>query len=234
MANDKLIIIPTYNESETIKDLVSAIFRVYRDTDVLVVDDNSPDGTGRIIDGLAASDRRLKCIHRPGKEGMGTAYVEGFRAALGGNYRYIAQMDADFSHDPSYLPRLFASIKDCDVVIGSRYAAGGGVKDWGAARRLMSRFGSLYAKTILGINVNDLTGGFKCFRREALESIDIDSIKSKGYAFQIETTYRAFRKGFRIKEIPIVFTDRRAGLTKMSSTIFFEAIVNVWKFRMAR
>ena len=231
MGQSKLIVIPTYNESDAVEELVSQIFEVCPDTDVLIVDDNSPDGTGKIIDALASRDKRVRCIHRPLKEGIGPAYIEGFMAALAGGYKYIAQMDADFSHDPEYLPELFEAVKDYDLAVGSRYVAPGGVKDWGIIRRLVSRLGSLYAKSILGINVNDLTGGFKCFRREVLESIGIADIISKGYAFQIEMTYRAYKKGCRIKEIPIVFSDRRAGATKMSRATFFEAIVNVWKFK---
>lgn len=230
--NDKIVVIPTYNESDTIKPLASEILKAYPGTDILIVDDNSPDGTGRIIDEMAASDGRIRCMHRRRKEGIGPAYVEGFRKALEDGYAYIAHMDADFSHDPKRLPDFFETIKDYDLVIGSRYTKGGGIQNWGIVRRLLSRFGSFYAGTILNIPVKDLTGGFKCYRRKVLESIGLDTLTSKGYAFLIEMTYRTYRKGFRIKELPIIFTDRRAGETKMSRSIIFEAMVNVWRFRL--
>lgn len=231
MANDKVVLIPTYNESDTIKSIVSEALKVCPDTDIIVIDDSSPDGTGEIAGALTQTDKRIKCIHRKHKEGLGPAYIEGFKTALQDGYKYIAHMDADFSHDPKSLPEFFEAIKDCDLVIGSRYTSGGGVKNWGITRQILSRFGSFYAGSILGININDLTGGFKCYRRAVLESIDIDTLASKGYAFLIEMTYRAYKKGFRIKEIPIIFTERRAGQTKMSGSIIFEAMMNVWKFR---
>lgn len=231
MAGDKVVLIPTYNESDTIKETVSEVLKICPDTDIIVIDDNSPDGTGEIVDALAHSDKRIRCIHRKRKEGLGPAYLEGFKTALQNGYEYIVQMDADFSHDPKHLPEFFETIKNYDLIIGSRYISGGGVKNWGIARRLLSKFGSLYARSILSINIHDLTGGFKCCRRNVLESIDIDTIASKGYAFLIEMTYRTYKKGFRIKEIPIIFTERRTGQTKMSASIIFEAMVNVWKFR---
>lgn len=231
MGRDKLIVIPTYNEIGMIEDIVSEIFKVCPDADILVVDDNSPDGTGKIVDRLASQDKRVRCLHRPRKEGIGPAYIDGFKVALEGGYKYIAHMDADFSHDPKHLPQLFETIKNYDLVIGSRYVKGGVVKDWGIVRRLISRFGSLYAGSILCIKISDLTCGFRCFRRDVLESIDITRVISKGYAFMIEMAYRVYKKGFRIKEIPIIFTDRRGGQTKMSRSIIFEAMVNVWKFK---
>ena len=231
MANDKIVLIPTYNESDTIADLVSRILELCPDTDILIIDDNSPDGTGRIADELASGDSRIICLHRPRKEGLGPAYVEGFKKALEGRYRYIAHMDADFSHDPKHLPEFFEAIKDCDLVIGSRYAPGGGTRNWGIVRRILSRFGSLYARTILGLRINDMTGGFKCYRREVMESIGIETLTSKGYAFLIEMTYRTYRKGFRIKEIFIrpssVKKSRFSYLNipRMFSSIIFMAVM---------
>ena len=231
MARDRIIVIPTYNESDTIENLISEILKIQPDADILIVDDNSPDGTGRLIDKLSGKDQRIKCLHRPLKEGIGPAYIEGFKKATQEGYRYILQMDADFSHNPKYIPGLFNLAKDYDVVIGSRYINGGGVENWGIIRRMISRFGSMYAKLVLGLPVNDLTGGFKCFNRQVLEQIGLGDITSRGYAFQIEMTFRAYKKGFKIKESPIIFSDRRAGQTKMSRAIFLEAVINVWKFR---
>ena len=230
--NNRLIIIPTYNESGTITDLIKGIFKFYPEVDILIVDDNSPDGTGDIIEELSKSDDRVNCLHRQNKEGIGPAYIAGFKWAISKGYEYIMQMDADFSHSPEYVPRLFGLVKDHDVVIGSRYIKGGGVKDWGIIRRIVSRCGSLYAKMILAIPVNDLTGGFKCFKIDTLKNIGIDDIITRGYAFQIETTFRAYRKGARIKEFPIVFTDRRVGGTKMTGGIFLEAVFAVLKLKM--
>jgi dolichol-phosphate mannosyltransferase len=234
MANNVLIVIPTYNEADTISSLLSEITGIYPVADILVVDDNSPDGTGGIVEELARKDSRIMCLHRSRKEGIGPAYIAGFKEALKRGYSYILQMDADFSHDPKYIPELFKLAKEYDLVIGSRYVQGGGTRNWGIIRRLISRFGSLYAKLILGLKINDLTGGFKCFNKRVLESIELDDVKSKGYVFQIEMTYRAHRKGFRIKEFPIIFTDRRMGQTKMSRSIFFEAFINVWRLRLRR
>jgi len=230
--NAKLIIIPTYNEAGTITDLIKEIFKTYFEVDILVVDDSSPDGTGDIIEALSMSDCRVKCLHRREKQGIGPAYIDGFKWAIEKNYEYIMQMDADFSHDPGYVPRLFELAKDYDVVIGSRYVRGGGVKDWGIIRKIVSRCGSLYARVILGIPVNDLTGGFKCFKRDVLKNIGLDKIITRGYAFQIETTYRAYKKGARIREFPIIFTDRRVGGTKMTGEIFFEAVSAVLKLKV--
>lgn len=234
MPNDKIVIIPTYNEADTIVKLVPEIFKIYPETDILVVDDNSPDGTGKAVDELAKADSRTRCLHRPRKEGIGPAYIEAIGMALKSPYNFILHMDADFSHDPKYIPAIFEAAEDCDLVLGSRYIKGGGIANWPLSRKILSRLGNLYAKTILGVPINDLTGGFKCFRREVLEAINLDTVTSRGYAFLIETTFRAYRRGFRIKEVPIVFSDRRFGKTKMSRCIFLEAVINVWKFRYAK
>jgi dolichol-phosphate mannosyltransferase len=229
-----LIIIPTYNERDNIEKLLELISQTDPAAHVLIVDDNSPDRTFEIVEGLIESTYpdRLFLLKRAGKQGLGTAYIAGFKWALARGYDYIFEMDADFSHDPKYLPEFLAAVETHDLVLGSRYVAGGGVKNWGLIRKFISRGGSLYARTILGLPLRDLTGGFKCFRREVLESIDLDSIKSNGYSFQIEMTYRASCKGFRIVETPIVFEDRTAGKSKMSRKIFLEAVLMVWKLRL--
>jgi dolichol-phosphate mannosyltransferase len=198
---------------------------------VLVVDDSSPDGTGEIADRLAAEHEAVGVLHRPLREGLGPAYIAGFREALAGDAELILEMDSDFSHEPACLPRLLEAIDGADLAIGSRYVAGGGVGDWGAMRRAISRGGSAYARLVLGVAVNDLTGGFKCFRREVLEAVELDAIRSKGYAFQVELTYRALQKGFRVVEVPIVFRDRRVGSSKMSRAIVAEAI---WRVPLLR
>jgi dolichol-phosphate mannosyltransferase len=200
---------------------------------VLVIDDNSPDGTGQIADRLAAERRGVQVLHRMRKEGLGPAYLDGFRRALDLGADLIFEMDCDFSHDPADVPRLAAAAKEADLVIGSRYVEGGGTRNWGAMRRFISRGGSLYAQLLLGVDVRDLTGGFKCYRRRVLEAIDLDAINSKGYAFQIETTYRALRRGFRVVEIPIVFVDRQVGGSKMSKAIVLEAVWKVPALRLA-
>jgi dolichol-phosphate mannosyltransferase len=199
---------------------------------LLVVDDSSPDGTGQIADRLAAEHSDVSVLHRPRKEGLGPAYVAGFCEALAGGARLVGQMDADFSHDPADLPRLVAACEDADLVLGSRYAHGGGVEEWGPLRRLVSRGGSAYARAVLGVDVHDLTGGFKVFRREVLEAIDLGSISAFGYAFQVETTYRAIRAGFRVVELPIVFRDRRVGESKMTRRIVLEAAWRVPAMRL--
>lgn len=229
-----LIIIPTYNESDNIEKLLDLISRTDPAAHVLIVDDNSPDRTYEIVERLMQTSYpgRLFLLKRAGKLGLGTAYIAGFKWALARDYDYIFEMDADFSHDPKYLPAFLAAIEKHDLVLGSRYVPGGGVKNWGLLRKFISRGGSLYARTILGLSLRDLTGGFKCFRRQVLESIDLDSVKSNGYSFQIEMTYRAKCKGFRICETPIVFEDRTAGKSKMSRKIFLEAVLMVWKLRM--
>ena len=229
-----LIIIPTYNERDNIEDLLALIVRTDPAAHILIVDDNSPDRTFEIVEGLMQSlyPGRLFLLKRAGKLGLGTAYIAGFKWALARDYDYIFEMDADFSHDPKYLPDFLSAIQTHDVVLGSRYVPGGGVKNWGVIRKIISQGGSLYARTILGLSLRDLTGGFKCFRREVLQAIDLDGIKSNGYSFQIEMTYRAQCKGFRIIETPIIFEDRTAGKSKMSRKIFLEAVLMVWKLRM--
>jgi len=231
--NPALVCIPTYNERENVEAIVRAAVSADPRVDVLIVDDNSPDGTGVIADQLAARDARVHVLHREKKQGLGRAYLHAFKWALEAGYQYVIEMDADFSHDPRYLPQLLdEATKDADVVLGSRYVEGGGTINWGLMRQAISRGGSLYARTILGVNVRDLTGGFKCFNRRVLEAFDLDAIHSSGYAFQIELTYRALRQGFRVKEIPIVFEDRRVGQSKMSRKIFLEALLMVWKLRL--
>ncbi len=230
-----LIIIPTYNEKENLGPLLEAIYEIRPDIHVLVVDDNSPDGTGQLVAEWADSPQyegRLFLLRRAGKLGLGTAYIAGFRWALARSYRRILEMDADFSHNPRYLPDLLAAAEEADLVLGSRYVPGGGVKNWGFWRRFLSRGGSLYARVLLGLPYQDLTGGFKCFRREVLETLDLGAVRSNGYSFQIELTYRAHCKGFKIKEVPIVFEDREVGKSKMSKHIFWEAVLMVWKLRM--
>lgn len=230
-----LIIIPTYNEKENLGPLLEAIYEIRPDIHVLVVDDNSPDGTGQLVAEWAEAPQyegRLFLLRRAGKLGLGTAYIAGFRWALARSYRRILEMDADFSHNPRYLPDLLAAAEEADLVLGSRYVPGGVVKNWGFWRRFLSRGGSLYARVLLGLPYQDLTGGFKCFRREVLETLDLGAVRSNGYSFQIELTYRAHCKGFKIKEVPIVFEDREVGKSKMSKHIFLEAVLMVWKLRM--
>lgn len=227
-----LIIIPTYNERDNIGPLLAQIHEALPIADVLVVDDNSPDGTGQLADELAKKDPRLKVLHREGKLGLGTAYLTGFRYALDAGYDFVFEMDADFSHDPRYLPKLIDEAQSgTDLVLGSRYVTGGGTVNWGVGRQLISQGGSLYARSVLGVKVRDLTGGFKCFNRRVLEGINLAEVLSSGYGFQIELTYRALKKGFTVKEIPIVFEDRRVGQSKMSRKIFIEAFTVVWKLR---
>ena len=229
------LILPTYNEAENIEPFVDAVSEMLpAGSRILIVDDGSPDGTGEIADRLAAQRENLSVMHRPRKEGLGPAYVAGFRAALAGGADLIVEMDADFSHEPAYLPRLLEAAERADLVIGSRYVDGGGVGDWGRLRRAISRGGSAYARLVLGVGVTDLTAGFKCFRREVLEAIDLDTIQSKGYAFQVELTYRAIQHGFRVVEVPIVFRDRRVGTSKMSRRIVAEAIWRVPLLRFNR
>jgi dolichol-phosphate mannosyltransferase len=223
------LILPTYNEAENIGPMVHAARERLRDGDtILIVDDNSPDGTGAIADGLANTTEGVKVLHRPGKQGLGRAYLDAFAHALEGGADYVLEMDADFSHDPRDLPRLIAAAEhDADLVLGSRYVPGGSVTDWGLVRRLVSRGGSWYARRVLRLKVRDLTGGFKCFRREVLESLDLDRVRADGYGFQIELTYRTIQAGFRVAEIPIVFRDRRVGQSKMTARIALEAMLKV-------
>jgi dolichol-phosphate mannosyltransferase len=227
-----LVCIPTYNERDNLEGIVQAVLAADPRTEVLVVDDNSPDGTGDLADTLAARESRVHVLHRAQKEGLGRAYLAAFAWALEGPYAYVLEMDADWSHPPRYLPELLNRAEaGADLVLGSRYVPGGGTVNWGWLRRLISRGGSLYARTVLGLAVRDLTGGFKCFRRRVLESLDLAAVHSTGYAFQIELTYRAVRNGFRVEEMPIVFEDRRVGQSKMSRRIVVEALTMVWKLR---
>jgi dolichol-phosphate mannosyltransferase len=229
------VILPTYNEAENLERIVGGVLEQLPPSGtVLVVDDNSPDGTGEIADRLARSNESVRVLHRARKEGLGPAYLAGFHVALDAGAQRIIEMDADFSHDPAYLPRLIGATENADLVIGSRYVPGGGVTEWGPTRRFISRGGSAYARMALGLPIRDLTGGFKCFRREVLEAINLDTIKARGYAFQVETTYRAIKAGFRVVEIPIVFRDRRGGTSKMSRAIVAEAIWRVPALRFRR
>ncbi len=229
-----LIVTPTYNERDNLAPFLDGVFSVLEDAHVLVVDDNSPDGTGALADQIARADSRVKVMHRPGKMGLGSAYLDAFRRAISEGYDVVFEMDTDLSHDPRYLPDFMAAFEHgADVVIGSRNIAGGGVEGWGVGRHVLSKGGSLYSRTILGLGVRDLTSGYKAFRREVLSSIDLDAVKSEGYSFQIELTYRALRRGFRVEEVPIVFVDRRAGQSKMSRRIFAEAVMMVPKLRLA-
>jgi dolichol-phosphate mannosyltransferase len=222
------LVVPTYDEAENIEPLVeAALANLPEPRTVLVVDDASPDGTGEIADRIAAARGEVRVLHRAAKEGLGPAYVEGFREALAGGAERVCQMDADFSHDAADLPRLLAALEHADLALGSRYTPGGGVEQWGPTRRLISRGGSAYARFLLGVSVSDLTGGFKAFRREVLEAIELETIASLGYAFQVETTYRAIKAGFRVVEVPILFHDRRVGDSKMSGRIVIEAALRV-------
>src|SRR5436305_8121836 len=236
MAEPVWLIIPTYNEAETIERIVRAadaeLARVWTSEHrVLIVDDNSPDGTGAIADRLASELGSVDVLHRAGKSGLGQAYLAGFARALARGAELVIEMDADFSHDPRYLGDLLAAAHTADLVLGSRYVRGGGVENWGLLRKVISRGGGTYARVILGVGVRDLTGGFKCIRREVLETIDLGSIRAEGYGFQIEVTYRALRAGFRVVEVPIIFADRRAGTSKMSAHIAFEAMWLVPRLR---
>ena len=227
------ICLPTYNERENLEPMLRALGGVLREGDrVLVVDDGSPDGTGEIADGLAGELGFVDVLHRTTKEGLGPAYLAGFRHVLGTDAELVLEMDCDFSHDPADVPRLIAAAEDgADLVLGSRYVPGGSIPNWGVARRAISLGGNLYAQAVLQSRIRDLTGGFKCFRRRVLETIDLDAIDSRGYAFQIETTYRVLRAGFRVVEVPIAFVDREQGHSKMSKAIVLEA---VWKVPLVR
>lgn len=227
-----IVIVPTYNESENVTRIVPLILQQDPRLDVLVVDDNSPDGTGRLADELAAADSRVHVLHRAGKEGLGRAYLAGFKWALERDYSYVFEMDADFSHDPAHLPEFLAAVKDADLVLGSRYRDGKvTVVNWPMTRLMLSYGANIYARAITGLHLGDATGGFKCFRRHVLEAIPLDKVRSNGYAFQIEMSFRAWKRGFRIAEIPIVFHDRTEGESKMSKRIVREAIWMVWRLR---
>jgi dolichol-phosphate mannosyltransferase len=239
MAADVWLILPTYDEAENIAAIVAAARAVLEQAApgrhrILVVDDGSPDGTGDIADAIAARHEDVEVLHRTTREGLGPAYLAGFAHALERGARLVMEMDADFSHDPADLARLLAAAGDADLVLGSRYVAGGAVTDWGRVRRFVSRTGSWYARVVLGLDVRDLTGGFKCFRREVLEAIDLPTVRSRGYAFQVELTYRAVHAGFRVVELPIVFRDRELGRSKMSWRIAGEAALLVPQLRLAR
>jgi dolichol-phosphate mannosyltransferase len=231
-----VVCLPTYNERDNLEPMVRALDEVISrhelDARVLVIDDSSPDGTGELADRLTGSFRFLSVLHRPKKEGLGPAYLAGFVWALATDADRIVEMDCDFSHDPEDLPRLVAATENTDLALGSRYVEGGGTRNWGPGRRAVSRFGSFYARVLLGVEIRDLTGGFKCFRRSVLEGIGLERISTKGYAFQIETTYRAVKKGFRVIEVPIIFSEREAGTSKMSRGIVLEAIAKVPALRL--
>ncbi|MFN3200641.1 MAG: polyprenol monophosphomannose synthase [Bradymonadia bacterium] len=231
-----LIIVPTFNERENLPPLLAQIFDVVPTVHVLVVDDNSPDGTGAVADEIADADERVHVLHRTNKEGLGRAYIAGFKWALERDYVLIFEMDADFSHEPTRLPEFIKAARDADLILGSRWVSGGGTENWPLRRQIMSRGGSLYAGTVLGLGarVRDLTGGFKCFHRRVLEAIELDDIQAVGYGFQVELTWRAIRKGFKVVEIPIHFADRRAGDSKMTTRIFVEALMLVWKLRLGQ
>jgi dolichol-phosphate mannosyltransferase len=232
--NKILIIIPTFNEMDNISRLIKDIFSLYPNEDIhlLIVDDNSPDGTGKFVEELSHKDNRINVLHRPGKMGLGTAYIAGFRYALENNYDYIFEMDADYSHDPKEIGSFLTAIKEYDLVLGSRYVVGVNVINWPMQRLLLSYFANIYTRLITGLPVKDATGGFKCFRREVLQAINLNNIRSNGYAFQIEMTFKAWKKGFKIGEIPIIFIDRVKGQSKMSKKIVREAILMVWKLRL--
>ena len=226
------VVVPTYNERDNIETLADRILSQDERVNILFVDDNSPDGTGDIADRLASSTSRIKVLHRAGKLGLGSAYREGFRIALDNGADYILEMDADFSHDPGMLPLFIEKMSEYDVVVGSRYLNGVSVVNWPIRRLILSYCASVYTRTITGLHLSDCTGGFKCFSRKVLESLDLESIRSDGYSFQIEMNYRCHERGFRIGEIPIIFVDRHAGSSKMSKQIVREAVLMVWKLKL--
>jgi dolichol-phosphate mannosyltransferase len=232
MAERALVVIPTYNEAMNLPLIVPQILAQDPRIEVLVVDDNSPDGTGRMADEMAAAESRMHVLHRPGKAGLGKAYLAGFRWALERDYEFVFEMDADFSHDPRFLTDFLAAAQNADLVIGSRYRTGVNVINWPISRLLLSLGANQYARWVTGLPVVDSTGGFKCFRRRVLEAIDFDRVRSNGYSFQIEMSFRAWKKGFRLVEIPIVFTDRIEGQSKMNKRIVREAIWMVWWLRL--
>ena len=227
-----IIAIPTYNERENIVNLVQAIQSAAPATDILIIDDNSPDGTGQIADEMAARDNTIHVMHRPGKLGLGTAYIAGFHYAIERGYDFVFEMDADFSHNPTYLPRFFELAGNADVVIGSRYVKGGGTPNWSPLRKFISGGGNMFARAMLGIPVHDCTAGYRCYRTTALRALNLDAIHAQGYAFQVEMTYNFWKNGFRIRELPIIFEDRRVGKSKMSRKIFIEAFLWVLRARV--
>jgi dolichol-phosphate mannosyltransferase len=229
-----LIVTPTYNEADNLAQFVDQVLAFAPSAHILVVDDASPDGTGELADQIAKRDSRVRVLHRAGKLGLGTAYIDAFKLGLNDGYSSFFEMDADLSHDPKYLPAFFRALESgADIVIGSRNVAGGGVEGWGLGRHVLSKGGSLYSRVILGIDVRDLTSGYKAFSRRALEVIDLGAVHSNGYSFQIEMTYRALRAGLKVVEVPIVFVDRRVGQSKMSRRVFVEAVGMVWKLRLS-
>lgn len=226
-----LIVIPTYNERENISGLLDDVLQRVPTTDLLVIDDNSPDGTGQLVDELASRDPRIHTLHRPGKLGLGTAYVRGFHYAIEHGYDLVFEMDADYSHDPKYLPEFLRAAESADLVIGSRYIKGGGTPNWSALRKFISGGGNIFARAVLGIPVHDCTSGYRCYRTAALQTLNLDAIRAQGYAFQVELAYNFWKSGYRIREVPIVFVDRRVGKSKMSRKIFIEAFLWVTRTR---
>ncbi len=229
-----LIIIPTYNERDNIQKLIPLLMELDLSLSILVVDDNSPDGTGKLVNDMSEQNDRIQVLHRPGKLGLGSAYIAGFKHAIQQDVDCIFEMDADFSHDPDMISEFLEKLETCDVVIGSRYISGINVVNWPMSRLLLSYIANFYTRIITGMSIQDATSGFKCFKREVLELIDLDRVRSDGYAFQIEMNFRCWRKGFRICEIPIIFVDRHSGTSKMSRRIIYEAIWIVWWLRLQR
>lgn len=227
-----LVCIPTYNEIENIDRIIPKILSMADGIEVLIIDDNSPDKTGDKVAEMSETDNRIHLIRRAGKMGLGTAYVEGFKYAIKNNFDIVFEMDADFSHDPEAIPSFLEAIKEYDLVIGSRYSNGINVVYWPMKRLLLSYFANIYTKVVTGLHISDATGGYKCYRIEVLKSIDLDKIKSNGYSFQIEMTFKAWKKGFKLKEIPIIFMDRQSGTSKMNKKIIREAVFMVWKLRI--
>lgn len=227
MSERFLVLLPTYNEKDNVEKISGQIVDADPRLEVLILDDNSPDGTGQIADRLAAANPRIQVMHRPGKQGLGRAYIAGFKYGIEKKYDYILGMDADFSHQPKYLPTHLENIKTCDLSLGSRYVKGGGVENWPKTRWAISYFANLYSRVVTGLPVRDATGGFKCFRRKVLESLDLDDIRSNGYSFQIEVTFRAWLQDFTIREFPIIFVEREAGHSKFSKKIIYEAVFMV-------
>lgn len=232
MHTKSLVIIPTFNELDNIKKLIPDILGRYDNVDVLIVDDNSPDGTGNYVKELSEKNNKVKIIQRESKMGLGTAYIAGFKYALQQNYDFIFEMDADYSHDPAEIENFLNAIENYDLIVGSRYLTGVNVINWPMRRLLLSYFANVYTRFITGLPIHDTTGGFKCFRRKVLESIELDKVKSNGYAFQIEMSFKAWKKGFKVGEIPIIFIDRQKGMSKMSKKIVREAVFMVWKLRL--
>jgi dolichol-phosphate mannosyltransferase len=226
-----LVVIPTYNEAENVRPIVAAVRAAVPQAHVLVVDDSSPDGTGKLADELAAADAQVHVLHRAGKEGLGRAYLDAFRWGMAQGYDKLVEFDADFSHNPKYLPTMLEALDRADVAVGSRYVKGGGTENWGVSRKIISAGGSWYARTVLGVPVRDLTAGFIAWNRRVLEAIDLDRVQSAGFVFQVEMKVRALRKGFRVEEVPIVFVDRQVGTSKMSRQILVEGLARVWQIR---